>query len=64
MDLEQTKKLKKSELVELVGQLYQELAEQEIHIEALDKELKNLKAKMSGRIGSAAGKGVRNPHVK
>ena len=44
------KKLTKDQLMEMVIQL--------------DKELKRIKAKMSGKVGAAAGVGVRNPNVK
>lgn len=57
-------KLKKHELMDLVQELYQELAQQEILIEKLEKQYTQLKAKMSGKIGAAAGFGHKNPNVR
>jgi hypothetical protein len=62
--LEETSKLKKAELVELVGQLYKEIAQLEVALEDKTKELAQLKAKMSGKIGVAAGFGTKNPNVR
>lgn len=62
--MEETKKLTKDELIKLIEQLYVERIKLEDELINVHKELDNLRAKMSGKIGFAAGKGARNPHVK
>lgn len=50
MNKEELQKLKKDELIELILQL--------------QAEMNKIKAKMSGKIGAAAGFGTQNPNVR
>ena len=53
--------MKKAELLDYIGDLYQQLAEQELEVEKFKKEIGAMKAKHEGVIGYGARK---NPLVR